>query len=92
MARNEVELLSKFVQSFSVDGGQPEFEGEPVTPQMTDSFALEAIYRIIPIRFPALFEKLLLSFRWYGADIGLFRIFPNPPGEDLSFMAESIQL
>ncbi|HIA52850.1 MAG TPA: hypothetical protein EYN91_12305 [Candidatus Melainabacteria bacterium] len=84
MSKDDVDLLSKFVLSFTEDGGAPLDEGDLVIHQMTDPSALEAIYTVIPIRFPSLLEKLLLSYRWYGADTGLFRIFPNPPGEDLS--------
>lgn len=91
MPKDDVTLLTKFVQSFSEDGGASMHEGDLVTPQMTESSALEAIYTIIPARFPSLFEKLLLSFRWYGADTGLFRIFPNPPGEDLSQFLSNMQ-
>lgn len=91
MSKGDLDLLSKFVQSFTEDGGAPMHEGDLVIHQMTDASALEAIYAIIPIRFPSLFEKLLLSYRWYGADTGLFRIFQNPPGEDLSEFLSNMQ-
>lgn len=84
MSKDDVNLLSKFVLSFAEDGGDPLDEGDLVIHQTTDPSALGAIYTVIPIRFPSLLEKLLLSYRWYGADTGLFRIFPNLPGEDLS--------
>ena len=91
MKRDDVAILSKFVQAFSEDGGAIMHEGDLVIPQVTESSALEEIYTVIPVRFPSLFEKLLLSYRWYGADTGLFRIFPNPPGEDLSEFLSSMQ-
>lgn len=84
MAKEDQELLRQFVQCFSYDGGQPEYEGDLVIPQLTDAASLELIYAAIPIRFPSLLEKLLLSYRWYGADTNLCRVFPNPPGEDLT--------
>lgn len=91
MNNKDFELLSKFVRCFADDGMSSEHEGDLVIHQMTDASALEAIYENIPIRFPSLLEKLLLTYRWYGADTGLFRIFPNPPGSDFSEFISNMQ-
>ena len=47
---------------------------------------LQEIYAELPdnFRFPRLFEQLLLSYRWATVDLGNYRLFANPPGEDLN--------
>lgn len=50
----------------------------------TPAQALEAIYAKLPARFPRLYEKLVLTYRWEEVDLGLYRLIANPPGEDLS--------
>jgi len=84
MSSSDQELLKKFVACFSEDGGNPLDEGVLVVTQTTDRSALDPVYAKIPERFPDLFEELLLTYRWHGADTGTFRIYPNPPGADLS--------
>jgi len=85
-------LLSKFVEHFTEDGAADPFEGDLVVRQLTDASALDPIYSVIPIKFPALLEKLLLSYRWHGADTGMFRLLANPPGSDLSvFLSQMIK-
>lgn len=81
---NEDALLTEFVQCFDEDGAAEPFEGNLVIPQLTDKSALIAIYTTIPFKFPELFEELILSYRWYGADTGVFRLLPNPPGSDFA--------
>lgn len=49
----------------------------------TDPHALESIYTKIPARFPALFEQLLLSYRWAEIDLLDYRLLPNPLGPGL---------
>ncbi|HET7258801.1 MAG TPA: hypothetical protein VFI75_03710 [Candidatus Acidoferrum sp.] len=53
-------------------------------PQITDASALDPLYAELPARFPPLFEKLLLSYRWPEVDLRLYRIHGNPIGTDLS--------
>jgi hypothetical protein len=39
---------------------------------------------------PSLFEQLALSFRWLEVDLGLCRLLPNEPAEDLKPLAETM--
>jgi hypothetical protein len=50
----------------------------------TASIALDGLYDMLPLRFPPLFEKLLLSYRWPEVDLESLRLSANPPGEDLN--------
>jgi hypothetical protein len=45
--------------------------------------SLEVLYRQLPVRFPALYEDLVLSYRWAEVDLGRFRLLANPPGAGL---------
>jgi hypothetical protein len=49
----------------------------------TDSSFLEPIYSKLPARFPPLFERLILSYRWHEIDLHFYRLLANPPGPDL---------
>lgn len=44
---------------------------------------LEEIYARLPGRFPPLFERLVLSYRWAEVDLGRYRLLANPPGTNL---------
>jgi hypothetical protein len=50
----------------------------------TDASLLEPLYMKLPARFPPLFEKLVLSYRWAEVDLGAYRLRANPPGPDLA--------
>src|SRR5215469_2156711 len=50
----------------------------------TSSEYLEPIYAKLPARFPPLYERLVLSYRWAEIDLELFTLLANPPGFDLS--------
>jgi hypothetical protein len=50
----------------------------------TDRSHLQKIYDRLPARFPPLFERLVLSYRWAEVDLQLFRLLANPPGPDLA--------
>ena len=50
----------------------------------TDASELERLYAKLPARFPPLFEKLLLSYRWPEVDLRLYRIHGNPLGAGLT--------
>ncbi|MEO6393674.1 MAG: hypothetical protein ABIP75_17620 [Pyrinomonadaceae bacterium] len=56
----------------------------------TDHSALESIYETLPARFPALYEQLVLSYRWAEVDLGLFRLLANPPGPTLAGLTDEI--
>ena len=49
----------------------------------TDPGRLQEIYARLPARFPPLYERLVLSYRWAEVDLDRFRLFANPPGENL---------
>jgi hypothetical protein len=66
------------------------FEWRPVKME-TEHAALEAIYSKLPARFPPLYERLILSYRWAQIDVGTFRLLPNPPGEDLGGLLAEIE-
>lgn len=44
---------------------------------------LEPLYSKLPARFPPLFERLVLSYRWADVDLQLFTLLANPPGPSL---------
>lgn len=50
----------------------------------TDPQLLESIYAVLPSRYPPLYERLVLTYRWDVVDLELLRLSPNPPGDDLS--------
>ena len=51
---------------------------------------LDGIYASLPGRFPPLFERLVLSYRWTEVDLQTYRLLGNPPGLDLSGLLEGI--
>jgi hypothetical protein len=56
----------------------------------TDRALMEQIYSGLPIRFPSLFELLLLSYRWAEVDLGFYRLLANPQGDNLSGFVQQI--
>jgi len=50
----------------------------------TDAKQLETLYSKLPARFPPLFERLILTYRWAEVDLQSYRLIANPPGPDLS--------
>jgi hypothetical protein len=38
---------------------------------------------VLPARFPPLYEKLILEYRWADVDLQLSTLFAKPPGQDL---------
>jgi hypothetical protein len=55
-----------------------------------DPALLAPIYSGLPIRFPRLFELLLLSYRWAQVDLRIYSLFANPPGPDLAGFVEQM--
>lgn len=49
----------------------------------TELSSLESIYSELPARFPRLFERLVLSYRWPEVDLQSYRLLANPPGPGL---------
>lgn len=56
----------------------------------TDRSLLEPLYAKLPGRFPPLYEKLVLSYRWAEVDLMSYRLIANPPGPDLNGLFEEI--
>ena len=56
----------------------------------TDPSALDEIYSKLPARFPALFERLVLSYRWAEVYLPDYTLLANPPGADLSGLLAKI--
>jgi hypothetical protein len=49
----------------------------------TAARVLEPLYAGLPGRFPALYEHLVLSYRWAEVDLGRFRLLANPRSRGL---------
>lgn len=66
--------------------GEPDEHGyKPWRPlkHKVGSAELDPLYAVLPARFPPLYEKLILEYRWADVDLGLFTLLANPPGPDL---------
>jgi hypothetical protein len=48
------------------------------------------LYTKLSRRFPPLYERLVLSYRWAEIDLGAYCLLPNPPGPDLSGLLQQI--
>jgi hypothetical protein len=48
-----------------------------------DPALLEPLYAKLPAKFPSLFERLLLTFRWAEVDLKTYSLIANPLGADL---------
>ena len=52
------------------------------TRQQSDRGALQDLYSDLPIRFPLVYEKLVLQYRWpEEAELGPLELLANPPGD-----------
>jgi hypothetical protein len=56
----------------------------------TDRSCLDPLYAKLPSRFPPLFERLVLSYRWADVDLKTFTLLANPRGPDLSRFFDQI--
>jgi hypothetical protein len=56
----------------------------------TDPKHLNALYGKLPARFPPLFERLLLSFRWAEVSLHSYGLMANPTGSDLQGFFQQI--
>jgi hypothetical protein len=45
--------------------------------------SLQSIYAKLPARFPPLYERLVLTYRWAEVELDSFRLLANPPGPGL---------
>jgi len=77
------ENLGEHASVFST-GEKNKFGGTVWRPilQTTDATMLNPLYAKLPARFPRLYEKLLLTYRWAEVDLGCYRLFGNPLGTD----------
>jgi hypothetical protein len=70
----------------ALTAGEPDEHGilrwEPRRSE-TDASSLEMLYAKLPARFPSLFERMLLTYRWAEVDLETYKLLPNPPGPDL---------
>jgi len=91
MNKNQ-EILHKFVDLFQWDDIELADLGIPLVEQYkTDDAELKDFYARIPVRFPALFEKLLLSYRWQRSCLDEIRLLANPPGPGLRKFEQEIR-
>jgi hypothetical protein len=57
----------------------------------TEPSALDELYDILPGRFPPLYERLVLTYRWLDVRLdGVVRLFANPPGPSLKALLSEI--
>jgi hypothetical protein len=56
----------------------------------TESRCLDPLYAKLPGRFPLLYERLVLTYRWAEVDLGRYTLLANPPGADLSRLLNEI--
>jgi len=55
-----------------------------------DPQLLEPVYAKLPAKFPPLFERLLLTFRWADVSLDAYTLIANPVGPDLSGFFDGI--
>src|SRR3984885_2053669 len=82
-------LLADFVGCFNAStlvacsrqcGVVGEYEGDLVRRQNTPEFALDKLYSELPSKFPPLYERLVLTYRWYRSEGNVLDLFANSPG------------
>ena len=73
-------------QTLTADDSDPQYGFKKWRPMHVETSPeyLEPIYSKLPARFPRIFERLVLSYRWADVDLRLFTLLANPPGPDLS--------
>jgi hypothetical protein len=60
------------------------------TPLPAGREALSALVPRLPARFPPLYELLVISYRWPETLLGPVSLLANPPGPDLTGLADEI--
>jgi hypothetical protein len=71
----------EFARGETDDLGRKQWRPARIT---TERSYLDPIYAKLPSRFPALFEHLVLSYRWADVDLNTYTLLANPLGHDLS--------
>jgi hypothetical protein len=72
--------------AYSLRSGEPDEVGGcnwRVKEDVTEQKYLDAVYAKLPARFPPLYERLVLSYRWAQVDLQSLSLLANPPGTDL---------
>ena len=59
-------------------------------PVVTPPSQLEPLYAKLPARFPKLFERLVLSYRWAEVDLSSCRLLANAPRADLTGLLQQM--
>lgn len=83
--------ISPIVGTLAV--GKPNYYGHVAwRPRRTEpqTSLMETIYSRLPARFPPLFERLLLTFRWADVSLDTYSLMANPPGPDLEGFFQGI--
>jgi len=81
MASNEDSLIEQFVATFDPPAERVK------NPNLMD---LETIYAHLPARFPRLYEKMILRWRWGQVMLPGFDLLSNPPEAGLAGLLRSI--
>jgi hypothetical protein len=99
------DLLARFVATFAELDDLTCLPSEPppqelVSPNsdgwrpaavVTGRDELEQLYERLPGPFPALYERLVLSYRWLDVHLETVMLLANPPGPTLSGLAAAIR-
>jgi hypothetical protein len=56
----------------------------------TPRTALEGVYAKLPGRFPRLYERLVLSYRWAEVELESYRLLANPLGQHLNGLVQEM--
>lgn len=67
-------LLKEFVGNFCPSEILCESDGELVRLETTPLSALNAVYSKLPGKFPPLYQRLVLTYRWHRSEVGDFDI------------------
>jgi hypothetical protein len=86
-----VESLDPHASEF-LTGEENQFGGKLWRPvlQATNPEMLDPLYAKLPARFPPLYERLVLTYRWAEIDLESYRLLGNPLGPDLSGLLDEM--
>ncbi|MBI5360218.1 MAG: SMI1/KNR4 family protein [Planctomycetes bacterium] len=90
----ELELLKQYVKTFPKY--DEEFQKHTILPRsfvkefITPETELVKIEKSLCITFPALYRRLLLTYRYDAADLDSYSLLPNPSGSDFNGFKQKI--